>query len=194
MPSPASTRYAARRLDVARLVSAARRALNDDKRVVRHACLAAIVAAWESYIEDLLTEALAEIAGGATANQQRTAALLADLAATARKRFNTPNAENARELLAKHTGFDCLPSWVMPRRRMVGIAVRARLNEVVEVRHAFAHGFPMPTYSWNIGPRGPMLSLGTIRWVDAFIADLVARTDRGMADHLKSTFGVAIGW
>jgi len=194
VPSPAATRHVGRRVDIANLLSAAKRARTSEKRVVLHASLAAVVAAWESYVEDLLAAALAEVAHAAPMAHQRSVALLTDLATGAKDRFNTPNAENARELLVRYTGYDCLPDWVMPRRGMQGIAVRTRLNEIVKVRHAFAHGFPMPAYAWNSTQRGPALSQPIMRWVDSFAAELVLRTDRGMARHLNAAFGAQVNW
>ncbi len=113
-------------------------------------------------------------------------------------RFNTPNASNSRNLLLQCTGYDPINDWLWHRRHTLYLnaqQTRERLNEILNVRHRFAHGFPMPAYSWTQDHRGNLrLTKTSIRDVEFFFNNLVRITDRGVKDHIHLTYAISAIW
>ena len=73
--------------------------------------------------------------------------------------------------------------------------VRERLNEILRIRHSFAHGFDMPAYNWTQSPSGKVrLTSKAILETEAFFKNLVNVTDTGMETHINLTYGIASIW
>jgi hypothetical protein len=165
------------------------------RQVQYHAALAASVGSWEAYLEAVSREFLNEIADPLdfrfTALQQLLVPRLDD----ALRRFNTPNAKNSRELLFNFTGYDPINDWNWPRRGLGGVAVRNLVDEILQVRHSFAHGYSMPAYGWNADPVGnPRLTAACLSMVAALFAHLTAVTDKGLDQHIRLTYGRLRVW
>lgn len=159
-----------------------------------HAALAAHVAAWEAYIEQLVRDFYAATFD-ATQKFQAMHTIAKGLADETIKTFNTPNFDNARTLLTKYTAYDPYSDWIWPRRSMGVLQVQERLKEILKVRHSFAHGFSIPQYSWNTLPSGRCrLTRKSLEMVDAFFLNLVLRTDRGIKQHIQSIYGIVVTW
>jgi hypothetical protein len=164
-------------------------------QVLGHAALASIVAAWDAYLKDLVRDFFTE-----TANPRdpgfHAIHEVARLASENRtKRFNTPNWESARDFLALSTGFDCIHFCVWPARSMNATLVRERLNEIVKVRHSFAHGSAIPSYPWIRTPTGNVrLNMTVLKQVEAFFNNLAQRTDNGMKLYIAQTYGKHVQW
>lgn len=195
MPSQAAARFA----DAVRRIQLIRDTANDarlrpvsrDKaRILLHASLAGYVAAWESYLEQLVRDVFQASADPLDPKFHTVHSLLRDQAEIAWEKFNTPNSENARNLLVQYTGFDPFPAWQWPARHMNGVQVRERLTEILKVRHSFAHGFSMPKYTWNTSPSGDArLTWPIVDMTERFFVNLVNRTDAAMSAHVSAIYG-----
>lgn len=167
----------------------------DKKRVFLHAALASYVAAWESYIENLVAEFFSETIDPQLPKFSAIHSILRERMLAEAKFFNTPNAENSRDFIVQYTGYDPIGDWVWPARGMGGPQLRLRLNEILKVRHSFAHGITMPTFSWNVSPSGEVRLTGKILMdIDAFFLNIVKRTDGGMKRHLVASYNSGISW
>ena len=192
MPSIAAHTYtnSAGRVDVLRKVAIdprLRPISRQDTQIYYHAALAALVAGWDAYINNVVREFYGEVSNPldvkfqaiytvAQANSERTLG-----------RFNTPNYENTRSLLISCTGYDPISDWVWSQKNMGRRQVRERLNEILQVRHSFAHGFSMPNCSWNESSSGhTRLTSKVIQDVEAFLSHLVNATDMGLSQYSNS--------
>lgn len=160
-----------------------------------HAALAANVAAWDTYVKALVEaffSVVGSIGGGPFLSHH---VRILELMRIAKAKLNTPNAENVRTFLVQYTGYDPISDWVWVPRRMTGLDTRERLNEILKVRHSFAHGHAMPRYVWNVGANGePRLTGGILAETGAFFDYLVGRTDYGCSAFVRDEYGVDSGW
>ena len=200
MSSPAASKYLIAASHIQTLRKAAtdkhfRPMLHDEVQVYYHASLAAYVAAWNAYINNLVRDFYDVIANPSNSRLHAIYTIAQQAAVRAVERFNTPNWENARAILEQYTGYDPINDWVWTRRGMVNQQVHERLNEILRVRHSFAHGFGMPAYNWTQSPNGRVrLTSKAIQETEAFFKNLVKVTDSGMKVHIKSTYGLANIW
>jgi hypothetical protein len=166
------------------------------KTTCLHAALAMLVAAWETYLERLVREAQQQVSDPANLRLSVTLSLLTSLTEKEIRKFNTPNAENSRNLLFTHTGYDAINDWSWPAGNLNGIQARTRLDEILKIRHSFAHGYAIPTnIAWAKSRNRPgALNLTTLRTVDRFLSYLVRKTDKGLATHLSIKFGILAPW
>lgn len=166
------------------------------KSACLHAAWAMLVAAWEAYLERLVREAQQAITDPSHAKLSAVIALLKLITENEIKRFNTPNSGNARDLLYQHTGYDPINDWHWVKAGLSGPQSRSRLDEILRVRHSFAHGFPIPVdITWVKNRSNPgRLNIKTVKQVDEFLSHLVRATDTGMSSHLSSVFGILISW
>lgn len=165
------------------------------RKVQYHAALAALVAAWEFYLESLVREFLVEVADPLNLRFAAIQALYRGKVELELKKFNTPNAENSRNLVFGCTGYDPINDWSWSARGMNGIAVRGLINEVIQVRHSFAHGFAMPAYSWNTSSAGAVrLTAASLQTVSRLFSQVVSVTDKGLDGHIKIAFQRSSVW
>ena len=166
------------------------------KSACLHACWAMQVAAWEAYLERLIREVQQIIADPSHAKLSAVLTLLNLITEVEIKRFNTPNAENSRNLLYRHTGYDPINDWQWASGGLSGIQSRQRLDEILRVRHSFAHGFSIPTDIVWVKDRNTLgsLNVGTLKSVDSFLSHMVKATDLGMSRHLVTVFGLTKSW
>jgi len=158
-----------------------------------HAALASYVAGWESYIERLITNFYAEAIDIGIRKFVALHSVLQVLGQRATDRFNSPNAKNTRALLVEYTGYDPINDWAWAN--MSGPMVRERLNQIIRVRHSFAHGFAMPAFHWNTSNTGQArLTREIILAAERFFIRLVERTDDGMRDHIRSNYNPNLLW
>ncbi|MEH2071405.1 MAG: HEPN domain-containing protein [Nostoc sp.] len=200
MPSSAASRYhkAAYKARVLRNTATdprLRPILNSQTQVYYHSALAMFVAGWEAYIEELVRNFFDVTANPLDPQFHAVHSIAKNAAERSLKQFNTPNADNSRNLLFQYTGYDPINDWVWSKRSMNGLATRQMLNDILQVRHSFAHGFPIPAFSWTQTPTGKVrLTAKAIKDVDALLQYLVAVTDLGMKQNIQIIYGIVPPW
>lgn len=160
-----------------------------------HAALAAYVAAWDSYLNTVVKEFIDKTSSPLDVEYSGIHARYADFANRSLEKFNTPNSNNSRVLLIQCTGYDPIGDWIWQRANMNGLQVRDFLDQILKVRHSFAHGFPIPSYDWTVTPTGKrQLSASSIDKVRSFLTHLVSVTDKGLWGHGRAQFPSKHNW
>ncbi len=196
MPSAAAINYRALAACASVILKADRATLDrQEVQALYGASFVAQVAAWNSYVVGLVRCFFNEVANPAIPNFHAMHTLANTAATSQLDRFNTPNAENTRNLIIACTGYDVWPDWQWPARHMNAMAVRLRLNEILKVRHSLAHGFAMPGYLWTQAASGKTrLTLDVLAWTQTFFDHLVSSTDHGLMNHLNTVYAVIPKW
>ena len=160
-----------------------------DKQIYYHAALATYVASWEAYVNKVVIGFFDSTSNPFDPKFHALHTIAKSTTERLLKRFNTPNAENTRNLFIQAIGYDPIADWQWPARSMSGLLLRERLNETLKVRHSFAHGFSIPSYSWTCSPSGRIrLTSNAIRNVEDFFAHLVSVTDQGIQSHISHIY------
>lgn len=160
-----------------------------------HAALASFVSAWEAYVESICAEILDEIS---TIANPQTLAVLSILRLEANNninKFNTPNFENSRNLILRFTGFDPYNYMTMSSLGLSAQQSQTRLNEILRLRHAFAHGVSIPNLPWitRYGVQS-RLSKKNVAIAGSSINDLVKSIDSAASNYLRATYGLTTSW
>jgi hypothetical protein len=138
------------------------------------------VSAWEAYLEELVREMIAALRPAAG-----PVGVWSPLSASAQGqlgRFNNPNVENVRSLMADTVGLANITAFWSWRNCTVPQA-KERLRAAIRFRHQTAHGVkPRPTIHNQYSSRLP-----------SFFRRLGQRTDAGAREHLVS-LGVPNPW
>ncbi len=200
MPSPAALRYhiAVQKACVLRDTATdprLRPILNTQIQIYYHSALATFVAGWETYIEELVRNFFDVTANPLDPKFDAVHTIARNTAERSLKQFNTPNSGNSRNLLVQYTGYDPINDWVWSKTNMNALATRQMLDDVLQVRHSFAHGFPIPACSWTQAPSGKVrLTAKAIKDVDALFQYLVSVTDLGMKQNIQTIYGIVPPW
>ncbi|MDI6528284.1 HEPN domain-containing protein [Pseudomonas otitidis] len=167
--------------------------LNKEKQIYYQASLAATVAAWDSYIKAVTKEFIART----FSKSQESSYLIIHTSLQTQlnektKRLNTPNFDNARNHILEFTGYDPIIIWNYPPLNWNSIQAKVRLDEILRIRHSFAHGFPTPSLSWTTSPNGgpPRLTSEDTRFNEIFITYLAKTTDKNLEKYLFENFGI----
>ncbi len=152
-----------------------------------HASLAAYVASWDAYLNNVVQEFIDCIRQPLDVDYATAHERLQNFTEATLRRFNTPNWENSRNLLISCTGYDPINDWNWRRASMNGTQSREFLNEILNVRHSFAHGFAIPAYNWTTTPLGKhQLNDSVLQRIERFLLHLATETDKGL-----SKFGIS---
>ncbi len=200
MPSPAALKY---KTTVERIVTLRKTATDkrlrpmsrDETQVLYHAALAAYVAAWNAYINNLVREFYNLISDPSNQIFDAVYTIAQQAADNALTRYNTPNWDNTRNILVQYTGYDPISDWSDSQPNMNGHQVQQRLQEILKVRHSFAHGSDIPAYVWTQSPSGRVrLTSKAIEETEMFFKNLVKVTDKGIKAHIESTYRLKNFW
>jgi len=164
-------------------------------QAILHATLAGYVATWEAYLEQLTRDFYSAISSPARPDFHALHTIALARAIRAVQTFNTPNPDNARNLLLENTGFDPWPVWIWPARRMNVVQVRELLTQILDVRHSFAHGYSMRAYPWTTSVTGRVrLNWAAVSMTEALFRTLITRTDSGMKQHVETVYALRLPW
>jgi hypothetical protein len=167
----------------------------DQAQSLYHAALASGVAAWNAYLKGIVLEFFDAIAAPLVPASAALHGIARSAAEQIIGRLNTPNWDNSRNALVQGTGYDPYTDWQWTRRQMGVHQVQRYLNEILHVRHSFAHGFALPAYAWTLSPTGrARLTNRAVADVEALVRYLVAATDKGMKIYISQNFGVSVTW
>lgn len=160
-----------------------------------HASLAMSVAAWDAYLNAIIGEFYNITANPIDAAFHSLHTIARSFADAAVERFNTPNFENSRALLFSCTGYDPYSDWDWRPRQLGPLQVRDLLNQILRVRHSFAHGFPMPAYPWTRSGGGRVrLTVAGVQTAESLLRYLVSATDRGLRNYIRQAFRLRVRW
>jgi hypothetical protein len=139
------------------------------------------VSAWEAYIEELMRESIE-----ALRPQNPPMGTWPSLKAAAHSqvgRFNNPNPNNVRSLIADSLGLQNISaSWYWSG--CDSVHATEKLAEALRLRHEIAHG---------VNPR-PTVHNTYASWLPDFFRRLGQCTDAGVRDHLVNGLGVQNPW
>jgi hypothetical protein len=160
-----------------------------NRQILYHASLALNVAAWDAYLNDIISEFFFLVSNPIQQPFGAMTTLTRQFADRAVKKFNTPNFDNSRELLMSCTGYDPYADWTWPQKSLSVLQVKELLNQILKVRHSFAHGFAMPTFSWTQSNSGKVrLTNASVAHTAALLRHLIVCTDRGLSAHISATY------
>ena len=160
-----------------------------------HAALAAHVAAWDSYINKLVREFVQCTASPLNIEYSSIHSVYSDFTSRALEKFNTPNSNNTRVLLMQCSGYDPINDWVWRKANMNGLQVRTFLDEILKVRHSFAHGLSIPSYAWTVTTSGRrQLNVGSVSKCRNFLSHLASVTDESLSKFGKTHHPTKVFW
>lgn len=163
------------------------------------------VAAWQSYVESVIREALDVLNGsfnqqGAQAPAWAIHGFKIQRAAieVMIKKFNTPSAVNVRDIFRDSLGFNPWPHWTYRRgpRTWTEREVRKRTDDWVLVRHSVAHGFALPRdIGWLQGRNGQSrLNLDLLRKCKKHFEHVVQVTDGAFGSFIGAEHQLPAPW
>jgi hypothetical protein len=169
------------------------------KIVFLHAALTTQVAAWDVYVKAVALEYFLATSDATNPKFMAMHAMLQNRMTDAARKLNTPNSENCRNYLMIYTGFDPWPHWINIKFGSTllsnSLMVRERVNEILTLRHSFAHGLSMPTHSWNTNPGGTShLSCLILQQTGQFITNVCKKTDDGLSQHISVQHSISKPW
>ena len=109
------------------------------------AAIAHAVGCWEGYIEGALPEFVSKTRVQAHRRAWTLIVQFESLVDKLTRDLNTPNWEKSRELILNVTGMDPYSSWIWAPRFANQTDTKAFFDGILQVRHSFAHGFPVPS-------------------------------------------------
>jgi len=176
-----------------------RKADSPTKVVLLHAALANQVAAWDAYMKAISLEYFLATASPTDIRFSSMHDLLKGQLEIELKKFNTPNSDNCRNLLLRYTKFDPWPTWLNVRfgasTITASLVVRNTLDEILKLRHSFAHGFSIPANAWNMDSSGAAtLNCTILGETRKFLVQVCEKTDKGLAYHVVAQHGIAKPW
>ena len=185
-----------------------------EQEALHRAGVVMVIAAWESYVEQVVLEAVdiightgglapagighAGIAPPAPTWAQHSFALRKAEISRLAKRFHTPDSTGVRDFFQNTFNFTPLSywSWNSPRRQWNDEEMRRRLNGWVKIRHCVAHGAQLPIdIPWiQNGQNLARLNLSLLRECRNFFGRIVNQTDAAFGAFITQDYGINAPW
>jgi hypothetical protein len=159
----------------------------------RKAAIANAVGCWEGYIEGVLREFVSKVR---VQTHRRTWTLIAQYEGLVDKLasdLNTPNWEKTRDLILIVTGMDPYASWIWTPKFSTQNDTKQFFDGVMNVRHAFAHGFVIPNNIFGLTNPG-QLDAAYVSDVFACIRFFSETTDELLEHELTHRHSCSTGW
>jgi hypothetical protein len=199
MPSVALAKFDAARLGAAVLQSHAGKPsiASADQQFVDQTCLRAAIAmsvgCWEGSIEAALREFVSKTRVQAHRKAWGLIAQFETIVDKMASDLNTPSWERTRDLLIILTGMDPYSSWVWSPRFSNQTDTKQFFDGVMSVRHAFAHGFAIPSTVPGLATPG-ILDVAYVTDALECIRFFAATTDQLLEHELCHRHGCLTGW
>jgi hypothetical protein len=152
----------------------------------RKAAIALGVGCWEGYIEGVLR----------VQTHRRNWTLIAQFEVMVDKKaaiLNTPNWDQTRDLLIEITGTDPYSAWVWQPKFANPSDTKAYFDGIMTVRHAFAHGFPIPHGIIGLATPGT-LDDNYVNEALSCLEFFVRTTDSLLEHELRHRHSCQAGW
>jgi hypothetical protein len=162
-----------------------------------HAALASYFSTWESFLEDISREYCTLYRTLLHRDAANLSAIFQNSYEEAIERFNTPNFENAVRLINRTTGCDLSAIWTaIGARGNPAFDSKIYLNDALDVRHSFAHGFGLPSNSFTNrqGIGRPVLGKADVIKLRAFLMEMALQSSNTLGDFFSTSFGKAKPW
>lgn len=157
------------------------------------AAIASAVGAWEGYVEAVLVEFVAKTRVHAHSRAWPLIAQFEVMVQKATSDLNTPNWDKSREILIRVSGVDPYASWLWKAKFSSQNDTKEFFDGLMSVRHAFAHGFPVPPNIRALGNNPDLTPAYVNDVMDCLI--FFADTTDGLLEHeLKHKHGCRSGW
>jgi len=199
MPSIALARFHAARVgaEILKSYSGAPIPSFNDQFLVDQTCLKAAISqavgCWEGYVEGALREFVSKTRVQAHRKAWGLIAQFETIVDKMASDLNTPSWEKTRELLITLTGMDPYASWVFLPKFTTPTDTKQFFDGVMSVRHAFAHGFPIPANVNGLATPG-VLDIAYVEVALNCIIFFAERTDQLLEHELTHRHGCQAGW
>lgn len=173
------------------------------QEAIHRAGVVLTVAAWQTYVEKVALEALAQIERGIEVDEHGDPTPVWVRASFRFRKpavsktvgdFNTPNSQNVWRLFDWSFGFDPRPHWVWdsPRRHWSTQQFSNRTDDWLRIRHSIAHGNTLPNnLAWIQNNSGTArLTLSLLQECQRHFRELVRRTDRAFIRFLRREYRI----
>jgi hypothetical protein len=155
--------------------------------------VACAVGCWEGYIESALKEFVSKTRLQTHRKAWTLIVQFESLVDKLAADFNTPNWDKSRELILSVTGMDPYSSWVWRPYYANANDTKTFFNGILQVRHSFAHGFPVPHDIPGLSVAGK-LDTTYVNDAIACLEFFAQQIDALLEHELKHRHGCNTGW
>ncbi len=168
-----------------------------DQQVTNQSLLSAAVAqavgCWEGYLEWVLREFVSKTRVHTHRNAWTLVVQFEALVDKMASSLNTPNWDKSRTLILEITGMDPYSSWVWSPTCANPTDTKNFFDGILNVRHSFAHGFPVPADVPGVTTPGYLDSPYVTSAIEC-LCFFASKTDELLEHELTHRHGCRSGW